>query len=580
MKLRTSLFNKTVLKKDITRFAPVWGLYTVFMLMTLFLIWAEENSPARFATNASYIMMAMGIVNFVYGGLCALLLFGDLFTTKMCNALHAMPLRREGWFLTHLTAGILFCIGPNCLGAVLAAAILQEYCYLAFVWLAIMVCQYLFFFGTGAFCAQCAGNKLGAAAVYGLFNLLSVLVAFLVETFYAPVLYGIEPDWEKLCSYSPVVGFTLSPYVSVEYDNMRGAAVFEGFIPENWQFLFLSLAVGLALLAAAVLLYRKRSLESAGDFIAVKPAAPVFLVIYTLCVGAALYFIADLVAGGSEYVFLLIGFAIGFFTGWMLLEKKVNVFKPKKFLGFGILTLVFFFTVALTWLDPLGITRYVPKAEQVVSVDICHYASDYYLDNHALTLTEPEDIEAILTVHSDLVENRNAGETSVCLRLRYTLDSGAKVDRQYYIDPTGKNATILRPYFSDFSYVTRHESVDDILEQFYSVEFYSHGTLLPNIQIRTPAEHAELGNVGKYNGEDWIFINSQDTAVIRGLLEAIRADCDAGNMVQLWDFHTGESEGYMTIYLISDYSWDEGFDLTIYSDCTNTIQYLQALRQK
>ena len=79
MKSRTSFFNPNVLKKDITRFAPLWGLYTVFMLLTLFLIWADYTDAARFARNAPEIMIGMGVVNFAYGGLCALLLFGDLF---------------------------------------------------------------------------------------------------------------------------------------------------------------------------------------------------------------------------------------------------------------------------------------------------------------------------------------------------------------------------------------------------------------------------------------------------------------------------------------------------------------------
>ena len=30
MKLRTSFFNPTVFKKDLTRFAPTWALYTVW----------------------------------------------------------------------------------------------------------------------------------------------------------------------------------------------------------------------------------------------------------------------------------------------------------------------------------------------------------------------------------------------------------------------------------------------------------------------------------------------------------------------------------------------------------------------
>ena len=108
MKLKTSFFNPTVLRKDVTRFAPLWGLYTVFMLMVVFLLGLDENEPARFASIAPNITQAMGAVNCVYGGLCALLLFGDLFTSKMAGMLHAMPMRREGWFLTHFTAGMLF----------------------------------------------------------------------------------------------------------------------------------------------------------------------------------------------------------------------------------------------------------------------------------------------------------------------------------------------------------------------------------------------------------------------------------------------------------------------------------------
>ena len=40
--------------------------------------------------------------------LTAQLLFGDLYHSRLCNALHAMPVTREGWFLTHSAAGLAF----------------------------------------------------------------------------------------------------------------------------------------------------------------------------------------------------------------------------------------------------------------------------------------------------------------------------------------------------------------------------------------------------------------------------------------------------------------------------------------
>ena len=35
MKLKTSFFNVSALKKNLTRFAPAWALYGVFMLLLI-----------------------------------------------------------------------------------------------------------------------------------------------------------------------------------------------------------------------------------------------------------------------------------------------------------------------------------------------------------------------------------------------------------------------------------------------------------------------------------------------------------------------------------------------------------------
>ena len=589
MKLKTSFFNTTVLRKDVTRFAPLWGLYTVFMLLFVMLIWAEENEPARFATNAPYIMQAMGVVNGIYGGLSALLLFGDLFQSKMAGSLHAMPMRREGWFLTHTAAGFLFCLVPNSIGAVLASMILQEYCYLAFLWLGIMLLQFLFFFGVGAFSAQCAGNKLGAIAVYGLFNLLAVLIAFLVETFYTPVLHGIETDWEAICRHSPVVDFSMCTYVDMGYDNMDSSAIFRGFIPENWRYLFMAAAVGLGLLGLSVLLYRRRHLESAGDFIAVKPVAPVFLTIYTLCVGAVLYFLADQMSTDLEYIFLILGFAIGLFTGFMLLEKKVNVFQGKKWLYLGLLIMGFFLTVSLAFLDPLGITRYVPKVNQIEKVHLSSFASEYYLDQQPLVLTDAADIEAFTAIHKDLISDPYDEDTNMCLRLRYYLKNGSTVERKYYMRADSENGKLLKTYFSRFSCVTGYNTAEEMLKQITFMDFYSHTSELPSITMQPSLSASviitdEYGNeiitkdMEKYEPEEDHLDLGLDPAILKGLLEAIKKDCEEGNMAQNWEFHNGgESVGNLTFSFAVDRYIAEYTDITVYADCKNTVNFLKSL---
>ena len=113
MKLRTSFFNPAVLRKDITRFAPLWGLYFVGMLLLCVGGLFREETNLSLASMMGTTIGLFSILNFCYALVCAELLFGDLFNARLCNALHAMPLRRESWFLPHIVSGRLFSIVPN-----------------------------------------------------------------------------------------------------------------------------------------------------------------------------------------------------------------------------------------------------------------------------------------------------------------------------------------------------------------------------------------------------------------------------------------------------------------------------------
>ena len=615
MKLRTSFFNGTVLRKDITRFAPVWGLYSIFTLMAFFLIWESENTAARFANNACNIMQAMGVINFAYATICALVLFGDLFNTKLCNALHAFPLRREGWFLTHCAAGFLFCLIPNTVAALLAATLLQEYYYFAFLWLAIMLLQFLFFFGAGVFSVMCAGNRLGAAAVCGIFNLLAVLVCWLFMTFYDPLLYGIEINATPYLNLSPVVGFYHFQYIETYYDKLTGATVLKGFLENQWYYLLIAAGVGAVLLVLALLIYRKRHLENAGNLISLKPVSPVFLIIYTLCTGTVMYYVSEIFSGSARYVFILIGFAIGFFTGRMLLEKKVNVFQGKTFLAFGVLLTFFGITVGLTKLDPAGITRYVPDVQDVKQVQISPNHARYYYEHSLCILTEQEDIEAITQIHQELVKTRKASKDSA-LRITYTLQSGRVVERQYYVDIGSDAAEILRGYYSSPQYVLGTDDMTALLENSFMLEFRSTTEELPLICIASENALDRQIYAEKY-GEASILYLTKDLAedgsepiglnveLARGLMDAIIADCEAGNMAPPWEYHKGQDTfGWVTIqsfapktdeklslnsdsssyslttYEVLDYTPISYLEIKIFENCINTIEYLKSIAQQ
>ena len=104
MKSKTSFFNTSLLRRDLVRYAPAWVLYGVFLVL-IFAGNLLDNTPTGIARTLGESVQYFSILNLIYAMLCAQLLLGDLHNTRMCNALHALPIRRESWFLTHLAAG-------------------------------------------------------------------------------------------------------------------------------------------------------------------------------------------------------------------------------------------------------------------------------------------------------------------------------------------------------------------------------------------------------------------------------------------------------------------------------------------
>ena len=91
MRSRTSCFNQTVFKKNLLRFAPVWGVYTLCLVVGILLIYGNGGVNKRFyfAYHMADMVAIMAVVNLIYAPIVAQLLFGDLYSSRMCNMMHA-----------------------------------------------------------------------------------------------------------------------------------------------------------------------------------------------------------------------------------------------------------------------------------------------------------------------------------------------------------------------------------------------------------------------------------------------------------------------------------------------------------
>jgi len=562
MKLRTSYFNAKVLRKDITRFCPVWALYGVFLVIYLMAL-NGRSSPGAVANSMIELFTLMTWTNLFYGFICAGVLFGDLFHSRMCNALHAMPMRREGWFLTHLAAGILFALVPNGIFTLITGVMMEQYYYIALIWLAVMMLQYLFFFSLGVFSAMCAGNRLAMTAIYGIINFFSAIVYWLATLLYEPLLYGVTLNDSDFTFFCPAIYLTPEKYVLFTYGKIR--CQWGGFIPENWCYLFAIAGLGVILLVASMLIYRRRKLESAGDFISLRPCAPVFLVILSLVSGAVFYALAEAFDVTLPYFFLVFGMAVGFFIGRMLLDRTVKVFRLKSFLGFAVLTAVLLGSLLMTRLDPMGIIGYVPPTEQIDQVQMYLSEDRYNFNLDSKGFTDEESIQQIRQLHKQLLVERSHSSGETCeVYFTYRLKNGTTVSRQYWVAAGSDVGKKVRQCFSQLEYILRADDVDSFIGSIVQTDIQLYDS----------------------DKEDFIVLTKPEQ--LQQLFDALKKDAQEGTLAQSWIFHpNNDTVGWISfVYESSDPRWDGSYpdkhylDLHIFDNCTHTVEFFNTLAKE
>jgi hypothetical protein len=276
--------------------------------------------------------------------------------------------------------------------------------------------------------------------------------------------------------------------------------------------------------------------------------SPVFLLLYTLCGGACCNAFFTLFIGDESYFFLLLGFAIGFFTGRMLLDRTVRVFRKRTFLLFGGFLLAFSLSFLAVRVDLLGITRWMPKINRIQSVSVTTGGGTYYNGrSDFLTLTDKSQIEDVLLFHRYGIENRlegSDGEPDVRVNIIYRMKDGSERKREYYINHETDAGQLLKTYMSS--------------PQAVLGEFYTEGWIPERIEI--PEAEVVI----------------KDSAEMQSLIDAIIADAREGDLAQDWNY-LNHADYQFWIEL----RYELANDLTMYrsirvsSDAQHIVQWLE-----
>lgn len=432
MTQKNSFFNWAIAKNLLKRSWVLWLAYFAILLLVL----PNELRDSWKDVPGDILLSGMDAVglSFFACPLAVMTVFSFLYSSRGSGMMSSLPVRRESLFFTVWITGLVPMLLADVLVMLISAVVLRSKGDIQgalLQWLAVAVLGNLIFYGIASFCAVLTGSLIILPIVYVVLNLTALVVAFCLSTLLGTFVYGgVGGDfWGFSIWFTPPVGICFA----------LDAAYSRGIYPDmpSLGLLGIYAAVGLLLSAVALLLFRRRHMESATDTVAIPALKPVFK--YCMTGGCALVFASfsditrwsDALRTGMDQAMLvlsrmIIGGLIGYFAAEMLLQKSLRVFRGK-WKGYLLSCCVMAALVLGIELDMFGYERYVPDPEKVESV---------MLESRG-PLTHPENIEQVTALHRQIVSNKQRNENAKSrsdVSIVYTLKSGREVTRKFDLD--------------------------------------------------------------------------------------------------------------------------------------------------
>ena len=425
MQSKTSCFNKTIFRKHITRFWPVWGAYLAIWLLALPVPMLSQRAhlpeyPLSVQQAVLGAVQTGVILSFIFSALMAMAVWSFLYNARSASGAACLPVTRAAQFHSAALAGLLPLAAANVVTFALTA--LAELSLGALhlpsllTWLGATLLHLIFFYGFAAFCAMLTGSIIVLPAVYVVLNFVAAGAQVLLDGLVKFFLYGVPGlggSW--LYWLSPVIQMLRTGEEAVTaYDAVRDVWVTVGWRFTGWWLAGAYAVVGVLLLLAARALLRRRRMETAGDVVAVQVLKPVFRwcmgLFGGLCFADMMLYVFGLTGGPSQRAILLVTalyLIVGAFLGWfiaeMLIRRSFRVFSGglRGWGGWALCCAVLLAGLALTETDVFGAERWQPGAERVESVAISAGGEAAFFDT-------PEGIAEAMALHRGIIDHKRA----------------------------------------------------------------------------------------------------------------------------------------------------------------------------
>ena len=476
MQSRTSFFNKTLFRKNLTRYWPLWvmasfggALVPLVFFMELNRYGGREMIAPLEMTEMYYNVVTFGVplISLFYSILCAIAVWNYHCNSRSVGLMHTLPITRKGLFITNFLSGMTMMAIPYAVTGALLVLLSLVYGFFEPVGILVtilcVIAESFFYFATATVVAFITANVFAMPVLYFIFHFLAVIADFMISTFSNGFIFGKTSEYNGMVEWlSPTVylmrhvGVDTSSHHEITAEGNR-TYILDAVWLENWHLIVLYAAAGVVCAVVAWLLYRRRRSEAAGDVVAVGWMKPVFRWGVTACCallgGQALYLMflqeTDYTVGPMVICMVVAG-AIGYYAARMLLAKSLRVFKGS-WKGIGVLAVLSAALCLSLEADLLNIERRVPAVESIREVQLYTANNTYYFyeDDEAELLEQVRAVHAAIAADADYIKNFEYApnfdapydESYYVSRyntfeIRYTLKTGIEMERSYRLPLT------------------------------------------------------------------------------------------------------------------------------------------------
>ena len=472
-----TFFNKAIYKRALSRFWILGAAYAVVLCFLTIMCgrFFYNSEAAEAAEYVSYSILSNLtrreiVAAAIAAVVMAIAVYAWMFRKTSAAYIAALPVTREALLISGMLAALTILILP-CLFSMLVSLLLYGgagpvYVSSFLCSTAAVVLMNIAFFGLASFCTVFTGNAavlpaLYVIALYGFVG-IEVVIRYIAEF----LLFGVRGTGWELAILSPLYYF---------FNNYVGSYLY--VIPLTAIYA----AAGVILAGLAVIFFRHRRMEAAGEVVAVPVLRPIFrwglaaagslgMAVLTL---KTVFDVGSYAAGnggtpGKVAILLLamlFGAAVGWFGAEALMRKTLRVF-DRHWKGLGVFCALLCSLVIGGEFDVFGVERYQPKADEI------GYAAVYGWGEYDETrIMQPENIEKLLSLQKDIIANKKAYENqngidTFPLTIEYYGTDGKLLARRVYIYAADKYAPYVTGGNYNVGFLTENDAISRNVRQY------------------------------------------------------------------------------------------------------------------